>query len=629
MSFFAIQALNGLSYATTLFLMAAGLTLIFGVTRIVNFAHGSFFMLGALLTAHAVTNWYPSWGESAALYALAMLLGAAAAGLAGALAEFVLLRRLYGVPELYQLVATFGLTLAMSDAMRWGFGPGEVFAPRFPGLKGAVELWGEFFPVWQLVTMTLGPLVWLGLHLLLTRTRFGQRLRAATMDRAMLDALGVNPKPLMLGAVMLGCALAGLGGALQLPREPANLQMDVNVIVETFVVVVTGGLGSIGGAFFAALLIGLIHALGVSLFPQATLVLVFLTMAVVLAVRPQGLMGQPLDAGPREIIQKFHQPSVKRSLGALYFIAFFGLCALAWTGGEYTRSLASDALILLIFGVSLQSMMALGGLVSFGHAAFFGLGAYGAALSHTQWGASLPVALAAGCALALAVAAVFGAAVVRSAGVYLAMLSLALAQVIWATATQWVALTGGDNGVIGLRLVSDDTRPLFFVLLVFIASLSVAALSRLAGSTFGAALQAVRDTPQRAAASGLPVNGIKYRIFVESAVLAGLAGGLAAAHKGAVFPSAASVATSVDALLVVLLGGVHQLWGAAVGSAVLTWASAELGSSVAVLRDYWRGALGVFVMAIMVLSPSGLLGLLQRMKGTRRAASPADPGGSR
>ena len=154
---------------------------------------------------------------------------------------------------------------SVSDAMRWGFGPGEVFAPRFPGLKGAVELWGEFFPVWQLVTMTLGPLVWLGLHLLLTRTRFGQRLRAATMDRAMLDALGVNPKPLMLGAVMLGCALAGLGGALQLPREPANLQMDVNVIVETFVVVVTGGLGSIGGAFFAALLIGLIQTFAVAI----------------------------------------------------------------------------------------------------------------------------------------------------------------------------------------------------------------------------------------------------------------------------------------------------------------------------------------------------------------------------
>ncbi len=608
LSLLAIQLLNGLSYATTLFVMAAGLTLIFGVTRIVNFAHGSFFMLGALLTAHWVTDWFPAWGDSAALYALAMLLGALAAGLVGALAEVLLLRRMVGAPELYQLVATFGLTLLMGDAMRAGFGPDEVFAPRFPGLKGAVDLGGEFFPVWQLVTLALGPLLWGGLHLLLTRTRFGQQLRAATLDRAMLDALGINPKPLMLGAVVLGTALAGLGGALQLPREPANLQMDVQVVVETFVVVVTGGLGSIAGAFWAAVLIGLIHALGVSLWPQATLVLVFITMAGVLALRPQGLLGQPLEAGPKEGIQKFHGLAPTGLRNGLGFAALWALCALAWVGGDYSRALASDALILLIFGISLQAMMALGGLVSFGHAAFFALGAYGAALAHTHYDATLPWALAAGCGLGLAVAALFGAVVVRSGGVYLAMLSLALAQVIWATATQWVTLTGGDNGLIGLRLVTDDTRPLFFALLVLVASCGIAALGRLAGSTFGAALQAVRDAPQRAAASGLPVNWIKYRIFVESAVLAALAGGLFAAHKGAVFPSAASVSTSVDALLVVLLGGVHQLWGAALGSVVLTWASAELGSSAAWLRDYWRGALGLLVMLIMVLSPSGLLG---------------------
>jgi branched-chain amino acid transport system permease protein len=624
MTFFSIQLLNGLSYATTLFMMAAGLTLIFGVTRIVNFAHGSFFMLGALFTAHWVTNWFPGWGESAWLYATAMLLGAAVAGLVGALAEFLLLRRMYGVPELYQLVATFGLTLALSDAMRWGFGPEEVFAPRFPGLKGSVELGGDYFPVWQLVTIALGPLVWLGLQGLLTRTGFGRRLRAATQDRLMLDALGVNPKPLMLGAVVIGCALAGLGGALQLPREPANLQMDVNVVVETFVVVVTGGLGSITGALFAALLIGLIHAFGVSLFPQATLVLVFLTMAVVLALRPQGLMGAALDAAPKEAIQKFVRAPARRAGASMASVAVLAVALLAWQAGDYWRSLASDTLILMIFGVSLQAMMALGGLVSFGHAAFFALGAYGTALAHTHWGATLPLALATGCGLALGVAALFGAAVVRSSGVYLAMLSLALAQVVWAAATQWVTLTGGDNGVIGLALVTPDTRPLFFGLLVGLALLSVWALGRLSQSSFGAALQAVRDAPQRAAASGLPVGGIKYRMFVESAVLAALAGGLFAAHKGAVFPSASSVSTSVDALLVVLLGGVHQLWGAAVGSALLTWVGAELGSSVAWLRDYWRGALGLFVMLIMVLSPSGLLGLLQKFTrpgvGRTRAA---------
>jgi branched-chain amino acid transport system permease protein len=607
---FALQLLNGLSYATTLFLMAAGLTLIFGVTRIVNFAHGSFFMLGALLSAHWVTNWFPAWGESAALYAVAIIIGAACAGLAGAVAEYVLLRRMYGVPELYQLVATFGLSLAMHDAMRWGFGPDEVFAPRFPGLKGSIGLFGEFFPQYQLLLIVLGPLVWVGLHLLLNKTNFGLRLRATTQDRTMLDALGVNPKPLMLGAVVLGCALAGLSGALQLPREPATLQMDVNVVVETFVVVVTGGLGSIGGAFFAAGLIGLIHAFGTAYFPQSTLVLVFLTMAVVLAVRPLGLLGQPHDAGPREIAQKFVIAPVGRSWSAIVLIAFTSLCGLAWLAGDYWRSLAADTLILMIFGISLQAVMALGGLVSFGHAAFFALGAYGAALAHTQWGATLPLALVCGCAAALVVAAVFGAVVVRSGGVYLAMLSLALAQVVWAAASQWVAFTGGDNGIIGLTLVGDDTRGLFYALLLGLALLSVWVLRLFSQSSFGAALQAVRDAPVRAAASGLKLNWIKYRVFVESAVLAGLAGGLFAAHKGAVFPSAAGVSTSLDALLVVLLGGVHQLWGVAAGSAALVWAGAELGRNF----EYWRGALGLFVMLIMVAAPSGLLGALQGWK---------------
>ena len=607
MSFFAIQLFNGLSHATTLFLMAAGLTLIFGVTRIVNFAHGSFYMLGAMLSAHIVTVWLPSWGDSATGYIAAMLLGAACAAALGALVEVLLLRRMLGVPELYQLVATFGLTLFMHDVMLWGFGPDEVFAPRFPGLKGSIEIAGEFLPTWHIVTIILGPLVWVGLHLLLTKTTWGQRLRAATADRAMLAALGINPAPLMLGAVALGCGLAGLGGALRLPSEPANLQMDVNVVVETFVVVVTGGLGSISGAFLAALLIGMVHALGVSFFPQATLVVVFVTMAVVLAVRPQGLLGSAVPDGAKEIAQKFHVAHGFTAQAAMVFIVLASALA-AWFAGDYWRALALDVMILAIFGISLQTMMALGGLVSFGHAAFFALGAYGAALSHTVWGFSLPGALAVGCAAAGAAAAVFGAVVVRSAGVYLAMLSLALAQVIWATATQWTALTGGDNGMIGLQLVTGDTHGLFYALLCFVTLLAIAALGYTSQTRFGAALQAARDAPQRAAASGLRVGWLRYRVFVESAVLAGLAGGLFAAHKGAVFPSAASVGTSVDALLVTLLGGVHWVWGALAGSALLTIVQAELGRHFA----YWRGALGLLVMLLMVFAPSGLGGLWLR-----------------
>lgn len=612
-----VQLLGGLSYATTLFLMAAGLTLIFGVTRIVNFAHGSFFMLGALFSAHWLTHWFPAAADSAVFYALVILLGAAVAALVGAIAEVLLLRRMAHAPELYQLVATFGLTLALHDAMRWIFGDEEVFAPRFPGLKGSVQIGQELFPTYQLVLMLIGPLVWLGLHLTLTRTTYGRRLRAATEDREILGALGINPRPLMLGAVLVGCALAGLAGALQLPREPAHLQMDMVMIVETFVVVVTGGLGSIGGAFFAAILIGLVHAVGIHWFPQATLVLVFLTMAAVLVLRPQGLAGKRLTPvhGPREVAQVFRGLSLSGRSQAAVAMALLSLAAAAWWGGSYWQTLALDAMIFIIFGVSLQAMMGLAGLVSFGHAAYFALGAYGAALSHLHWGAPLWLAAAVGVGCALALAALFGAALIRSSGVYLAMLSLALAQVVWAIATQAVPLTGGDNGLIGLYLIED--RAAFYAGMVAFTLGTIAALRQLALSGQGAALQALRDAPLRAQASGLPLTALKIRVFLQSAALAGLAGALFAAHKGSVFPSVAAVGTSVDALLVVLLGGVHQLWGAVAGALLLMGVSAELGREL----TYWRGLLGVVIMVVMVASPSGLLSLAGwRLHGARAGA---------
>jgi branched-chain amino acid transport system permease protein len=338
---------------------------------------------------------------------------------------------------------------------------------------------------------------------------------------------------------------------------------------------------------------------------------------VVLVWRPQGLAGSAAHAEQRETIPVFALWPVAGWGRAVFVLAFVGLTLLAWGQGDYGRSLAEDVMVMMLFGLSLQWMMALGGLVSFGHAAFFALGAYGAALSHLHWGAGLPAALAAGMTLALAVALAFGALVVRSSGVYLAMLSLALAQMIWAGATQWVDLTGGDNGLIGLRLIAPESRALWDAALCGFMLLALAGMARVARSSRGAALQAVRDAPLRAAASGLPVQALRYQVFVGSATLAGLAGGLWAAFKGAVFPSVASVAMSVDALLVILLGGVHQLWGSAVGSALLVWGGAALGQGL----DYWRGVLGLVIMLVMVLAPSGVLGAVQHLLA-RRTTSP-------
>jgi branched-chain amino acid transport system permease protein len=278
--------------------------------------------------------------------------------------------------------------------------------------------------------------------------------------------------------------------------------------------------------------------------------------------------------------------------------------------GDYARRLLEDVLVMALLGLSLQLMMALGGLVSFGHAAYFALGAYTAAGLHLALGWPLWAVLPAGLVSSAVLAAGMGVLLARSSGVYLAMLSLALAQAIWAGATQWVGLTGGDNGLIGLQLVDADSRDGVGLALLVMVVVAWTLLWRLSQSSWGAALQAARDAPQRALASGLPVARLRHQVLVLSAALAGLAGAWWAAIKGAVFPSVASVATSVDALLVVLLGGLHQVWGALVGSTLLIAGAAELGRGL----DYWRGWLGLLIMLLMVGAPSGLLSALQRWR---------------
>lgn len=287
-SAFFVQLLNGLAGASSLFLVAAGLSLIFGVTRIVNFAHGSFFMLG-IYAAYSLAGQFGA-GLGNLGYWLALIVAPLAVGLLGAVVEMLLLRRIYRAPELFQLLATFALVLVFKDFALWFWGPEDLLGPRAPGFTGSVEILGRRFPSYDLLLIAIGPLVLLALWLLLTRTRFGVLIRAATQDREMVAALGVNQAWLFTGVFALGALLAGLGGALQLPREPANLGLDLVVIGEAFVIVVVGGMGSIPGAYVAALLIAEIKALCVGLgtvelfgwafsFSKLTLVVEFLVMA--------------------------------------------------------------------------------------------------------------------------------------------------------------------------------------------------------------------------------------------------------------------------------------------------------------------------------------------------------------
>ncbi|GMU73026.1 MAG: hypothetical protein AMXMBFR42_24810 [Burkholderiales bacterium] len=622
---FVTQLLNGLAGASSLFLVGAGLSLIFGVTRIVNFAHGSFYMVGIYAAYSAV-----AWLGGGAGYWLGLLLGALAVGALGAVVEMALLRRIYHVPELFQLLATFALVLVIKDAALWIWGPEELLGPRAPGLAGSVTILGRQFPSYDLFLIVVGPLV-LGLvWLVLTRTRFGTLVRAATQDREMVGALGVNQAWLFTAVFALGAMLAGLGGALQLPREPANLELDLSTIGAAFVVVVVGGMGSIPGAYVAALVIaelkaiciwlGVVEIAGVAIsFSKLTLVVEFLVMAVVLVVRPWGLLGRP-QAPSRyagAIEAPLRAPDRLALAGtAAVVLALIALPVLS-AQSPYVIVLAIDILIAVLFATSLHFIMGPAGMHSFGHAAYFGLGAYGAALLVRAASLPMEAALLAAPLVGALGAIVVGWFSVRLSGVYLAMLTLAFAQIAWAIVYQWDAFTGGSNGLTGVWPAAwlSDKRAYYALALALVLG-GVWVLRRMLHSPFGYAMRAGRDSFLRADAIGIDVKRIQWTAFVIAGLFAGLAGALFAFSKGSISPESLHVGKSIDALVMVLLGGVQTLSGPVVGAAVFTW----LHDAVARSTEYWRAMLGAIMLILVLLFPQGIAGFARQLVYGRRDA---------
>jgi branched-chain amino acid transport system permease protein len=614
---FLVQLLNGLAGASSLFLVAAGLSLIFGVTRIVNFAHGSFFMLGVYLAYSLVEK----LGGGALGFWPALLLAAVAVGVFGALVEVLLLRRIYRAPELFQLLATFALVLVIKDAALWIWGAEDLLGPRAPGLSGSIDILGRRFPTYDLLLIAVGPIVLGLLTLLLTRTRWGTLVRAATQDREMVGALGVNQAWLFTSVFALGAFLAGLGGALQLPREPASLALDLLTIGDAFVVVVVGGMGSIPGAFVAALLIAEIKAMCVGIgtvqwfgidfsFSKLTMVAEFLVMAIVLVVRPWGLMGRPQAASRNTGAAEAPLRPADAPLKALGVALLIGLIALPWltASSPYMTVLAIDLLTAALFAASLHFIMGPAGMHSFGHAAYFGLGAYAAALLVLRAGWPMEASLFVAPLVAGLGAVVFGWFAVRLSGVYLAMLTLAFAQIVWSITFQWDDFTGGSNGLTGVWPSEwlSDKRSYYLLTLAAVAA-GALALRRLLFSPFGYAMRAGRDSPVRADAIGIDVKRVQWLAFVVAAVFAGLAGALYAFSKGSISPDSMAVGKSVDGLVMVLLGGVQTLAGPLVGAVSFTW----LQDSVARSTDYWRALLGGIILLLVLAFPMGIAGFVR------------------
>jgi branched-chain amino acid transport system permease protein len=434
----------------------------------------------------------------------------------------------------------------------------------------------------------------------------------------------------------LGALLAGLGGALALPREPANLDMDLNIIGAAFVVVVVGGMGSIPGAYVAALLIaelkaiciwlGLVEIGGVAIsFSKLTLVVEFVVMAVVLVARPWGLFGRPQTVSRHAATPEAPLRPLGRlyTQGGLVLVALLFLMPTLSAGFPYLTVLLIDVLVAVLFAASLHFIMGPAGMHSFGHAAYFGLGAYGAALLVRNAQLPMEAALLLAPLLAAFGAFVYGWFCVRLSGVYLAMLTLAFAQITWAICYQWDSVTGGSNGLTGVWPAEwlADKRSYYYLTTALVLA-GVLWMHRVLYSPFGYAMRAGRDSPLRADAIGIDVRRVQWTAFVIAGAIAGLAGGLYAFSKGSISPETLHVSKSIDGLVMVLLGGVQTLVGPVVGAVTFTW----LHDTVARNTDYWRALLGAIILLLVLLFPQGIAGFVQQLFERWRGAAKRSAG---
>jgi branched-chain amino acid transport system permease protein len=287
-----IHILNALLYASVLFLIAGGLSLIYGVMRIVNLAHGNLYAFGAYTTAWAVgraLGGAPT--ANAAVYAL-LPVGAVAAAALGAVLEPTLLRPLYRRAEEYQLLITFGLLLILEDLLRLIWGPYPLSVSALYETMGSLSIGESIYPTYNLVVIVIGGAAAAALWAFVYRTQFGVVLRATSQNMRMASALGVNVNRVYVEAFTLGCFMAGLGGAIIVPQQGAVLGMGVDALILAFVVVVIGGLGSLEGALIGALMVGIVRELGITFFPEVELAVLYLLAAVVLLIRPAGLFGR-------------------------------------------------------------------------------------------------------------------------------------------------------------------------------------------------------------------------------------------------------------------------------------------------------------------------------------------------
>jgi branched-chain amino acid transport system permease protein len=595
-----VQAMNGLSFGALLFLLASGFTLVFGLMRIVNLAHGALYLAGGyvgIVTAAATGN-----------FVLALLGGALAAAVLGLLSERVLLRQVRG-KELPEVLLTVGIAFVIADVALAIFGgnPQSLTPPQW--LTGALDLGFLAYPRYRWFVIGLAVLVGVGLYFVQNKTRAGAIMRAGVDDREMTGMMGINVDRVFAWMFIFGSALAGLAGVAAAGQLTMRPGADTEILLFALVVVIVGGLGSVTGAAVGSALIGLIDSFAKVWVPELSYFAVFAPMALVLVLRPRGLFGlaQASEAPPPLRADTGRRMS-RRTLLILIALGLGAIFAAPYVLPPFIVSLLTLVFISGLLATSVNLLAGEAGLVSIGHAGIGAAAGYGIAWATVNGmgvGASLLLAFV----LVLVVSAIFGLTTMKTKGIVYLMITLALGMVCYGLAFRLSSITGGQNGLTGIARpgpVDAWWQFYFFAAAIFVLAVFFVAWVR--RSPFGLALRAIRDSESRAASLGYSVAGTKFVATLLSGLLAGAAGMLAVWNAEFISPATVAFGRSAMAVVMVILGGTGTLLGPLVGAGVVVGFEHLLSSYV----ERWPTLLGLAFILVVMFMPNGILGQLRR-----------------
>jgi branched-chain amino acid transport system permease protein len=533
----------------------------------------------------------------------------------GVLMELLFLRPLYRRGHMDQVLLTFGFTFVFLDLVQTVWGRMVLRLPAPPSLQGIVPIGAGVFSTYRLFLIGFGFAVAFLLWLFLERSRIGAMVRAGVDNATMAAGLGANIPALFTGIFGFGVALAALGGIAAAPVLGLYPGMDSEILIPAFIVIVIGGMGSLRGAFAGSLLIGVADTFGKAYLQSIALFLIYLAMVAVLLIRPQGLFGiKYSDVTIAPAVTTTSRPATLQTR-AVELLVLVALIVLPFLLSDYPRALISEIFIFAIFAMSLDLLLGFTGLMSLGHAAFFGLGAYAVAILGVQFGLNAWLGVLAGVVIAGAGAALIGFFCVRTSGIPFLMLTLAFSQLVFSVALKWRDVTGGSDGMaiaeqpgfFGWSL--GRSLPMYFMTLAFFV-LAYCALRRLLNSPLGHAFVGIRENEPRMLAIGYPTRAYKLIAFTIAGAVAGLAGGLYAIFNGFISSDAVYWTSSGDILIMTMLGGAGTLIGPAIGAAAFLL----MKNVVSSYSEHWLSIIGITFITCVMFFPGGLWGTLQNLR---------------